>query len=95
MSPTELKRSSAVRGLLITLCVAGYAFVFKRPEASLTSAFLVGAVLQIAALAVRRMVPPKYAPQAMYALDLVVDGLTVLLFAVGVYGGILHGPDGL
>ena len=89
LTPTQMRRSSLYRGLLISLCIGGYAWVFHKPGASFTELFLVGVALQVLALLVRRFVPPDRLPQAMYIFELLVDGATVLLFALGVFGGIL------
>jgi hypothetical protein len=95
LTPTQMKRSSLYRGVLIALCVGGYAWVFDRPGASFTQMFLVGVGLQLLALAVRRVVPADRVPQTMYVLDLLIDGATVFVFALGVYGGILQMPSDL
>jgi hypothetical protein len=88
-----MQRSSLYRGILIALCIGGYAWVFKQPGASFTQMFLVGIGLQLLALAVRRLVPPDRLPHALYVFDLLVDGATVFVFALGVYGGILQMPS--
>ena len=59
---------------------------------SLKSAFLVAAGLQLAVLVLRRVVPPEQMPEAMHVFELLVDGGTILAFALGVYGGILRTP---
>jgi hypothetical protein len=92
LTPTQMRRSSIYRGLLIALCIGGYAWVFDTPGASFTQMFLVGVGLQLLALAVRRFVPPERLPFAQYVLDLLIDGATVFVFALGVYGGILNVP---
>jgi len=38
----------------------------------------------------RRWVPPEGQPAAMYAFEMIADGITVLMFALGVFGSI-HG----
>ena len=93
LTPTQMRRSSMYRGILIALCIGGYAWVFHQPGASFTQMFLVGVGLQVLALVVRRLVPPDRVPYAMYVLDLLIDGATVLVFALGVYGGILKIPS--
>jgi hypothetical protein len=89
------RRASILRGVFFSLCIAGYAWVFKKPAASFTEMFLVGAALQLAAFCLRRFVPPDRLPQAMIIFELLVDGATVLVFALGVYGGILNVPRDL
>jgi hypothetical protein len=92
LTPTQMRRSSLYRGLLITLCIGGYAWVFGKPGISFSQMFLVGVGLQLLALAVRHFVPADRVPTAMYVLDLLIDGATVFAFALGVYGGILNVP---
>jgi hypothetical protein len=50
--------------------------------------FLVGAALQLAVILMRRFVPADWQPEAIYLYEYVADGLSVLLFALGVFGGI-------
>jgi hypothetical protein len=94
-TPAQMRRSSLYRGLLISLCIGGYAWVFHQPGASFPEMFLVGVALQVLALVLRRFVPPDRLPHAMYVLDLLIDGATVFVFALGVYGGILQIPSDL
>ena len=89
------RRASIIRGVFFSLCIAGYAWAFKKPAASLTEMFLVGAALQLAAFCLRRFVPADRLPQAMNVFELLVDGATVFAFALGVYGGILNAPRDL
>lgn len=84
---------SPFRGLLIAVLVAAYGWFFHQPQASLSSAFLFAAGAQLAVVALRKFVPSTVLPQALDLFDLLADGATVLLFAVGVYGGILRMPD--
>ena len=89
----NMRFGSAVRSVFIAICISGYAWVFHQPMGSLKSAFLVAAGLQLVVIVLRRFVPTDFLPQAMYVFELLVDGGTVLTFALGVYGGILHTPD--
>jgi len=50
--------------------------------------FLVGAALQLAVILIRRFVPADMQPEAIYIYEYVADGASVLLFALGVFGGI-------
>lgn len=93
LTPTQMRRSTLYRGILISLCIGGYAWVFHKPGVSFSEMFLVGVALQVLALVVRRFVPPDRLPHAMYVLDLLIDGATVFVFALGVYGGILNNPS--
>jgi uncharacterized membrane protein (DUF441 family) len=94
-SPREMRISSRVRGVFITALIAGYGWVLHEPQASFTELLLVGAVLQVTVLLLRRWVPRDVQPQAMYVFELIVDGVTVLCFAMGVLGGIARMPDAL
>jgi hypothetical protein len=87
-----MRRSSAFRGVFIALLLAGYAWAFHQPGATLTQTFLIGIALQLLIFGLRRFVPAANLSAAMYVFELLVDGATVLLFALGVYGGILHLP---
>ena len=93
--PRDLRISSTLRGVFVALVIAIYAWVFRQPGASWTQMLLVGAALQAAVLLLRRFVPRDRLPQAMYVFELVVDGITVLVFALGVFGGIVRMPQDL
>jgi hypothetical protein len=82
--------SSAVRGIVIAVLIAGYAWISKQPAASMTAALLTAAGLQLAVILIRRFVAAEQQPLALYIFELVVDGITVLLFALGVFGGIAN-----
>jgi hypothetical protein len=88
-SPREMRLSGAVRGLLIGVLLTGYTVVSKQPGASLTATFLIGAGLQLAVIVVRRWLPAERQPLVVYIFELIADGATVLLFALGVFGGIM------
>jgi hypothetical protein len=94
-SPRELRLSSRVRGIIITALIAGYGWAFHQPQFSFVELLLVAAVLQVGVLLLRRWVPGDAQPQAMYVFEMIVDGLTVLMFALGVMGNIAHAPDAL
>jgi hypothetical protein len=87
-TPRQMRLSSAVRGSIIGILLIAYGLVFRRVGASLTECLLVAAALQFIALLLRKFVPRSMLPQAMYVFELLVDGATVLLFALGVFGGI-------
>jgi hypothetical protein len=86
----QMRIGSEVRGLFITVLIGGYAWFFNQPGASLTKLFLIGAVLQAVVIAMRKWFPIAALPFAMYVFELLVDGATVLLFALGVFGGIFR-----
>ncbi len=89
-SPREMRRSSALRGVIIAALLAFYGFVMRQPAASFTVALLIAAAMQGAVLVARRVVPPQHFAQTSYVIELLVDAATVCLFALAVYGGILH-----
>jgi hypothetical protein len=89
-TPRQMRLGTAVRGTIIGVLLVGYGLLFGRDGASFTECLLVAAGLQFLVLLLRKLVPPAMLPQAMYAFELLVDGVTVLMFALGVYGGILR-----
>lgn len=93
MSPRELRLSSAIRGAIIAGLIAAYAYIVQQPGATMTVTLLVAAGLQVAVLLLRKFVPTYLMPQALHVFELLVDGATVLLFALGVFGGVLRAAD--
>jgi hypothetical protein len=89
-SPRHLRLSSAVRAVIIGVLIAAYAFALRLPGASLALTLLIAAGLQVAVLILRKFVPTYLMPQALHVFELLVDGVTVLLFALGVFGGMLR-----
>lgn len=87
--PARPRLSSTIRGVIIGALIAAYAYVVGQPGASFTVTLLVGAALQVMVLLLRKFVPPALQNQAMQIFELAVDAATVLLFALGVFGGIL------
>ena len=81
------------RGLIIAVMIAAYAYVMDQPGASLTSSLLVAAGLQLLVIVIRRVVAGEAQPFVMYVFELLVDAATVLLFALGVFGGIINVAD--
>jgi len=92
-TPQQMRKSSAFRGLVIAVLVGFFGWFLKQPGASMTEMFLVGAAMQVMVIAIRRYVPPDLAPQVMNVVELLMDGVTVLMFALGVYGGINNLPQ--
>jgi hypothetical protein len=86
----QMRIGTEVRGLFITVLIGGYAWFFNQPGATLAQMFLVAAVLQAIVIGMRRYFPAAALPYAMYVFEFLVDGATVLLFALGVYGGIFR-----
>jgi len=89
----DLRRGAAFRSFLIAGMIAAYGWVMHQPAASFTQSFLVGIALQVVLIILKRFVPPDRLPQAMYAYETIADGVTVLLFALGVFGGIQSLPQ--
>lgn len=80
--------SSGGRGVFIAVLIGLYGWFMREPAGSLTVSLLIAAGLQIAVLALRRFVPADHLPEAMSVFEMIADGLTVFLFALGVFGGI-------
>lgn len=91
----DLRHGAAVRGLAIAAMVAAYGWFAHQPAASFKVSFLVAAVLQVVLIVLKRMVPHDQLPKVLYAYETVADGVTVLLFALGVFGGIQSIPRDL
>src|SRR5262245_25948813 len=89
-SPRDLRVSSILRGCFIGGVAAVYGWAFKLPQASPAYWLLVSAGLQVIVIVLRRVVPPDVQPRVMYVFELIVDGATVLAFALGVFGAILR-----
>ena len=86
----EPRINSYVRGGAIGFIALVYGFVMRQPGASFTASLLIAAGLQVAVLLLRRFVPPDQQPQMMNLVEMLADAATVLLFALGVYGGIVR-----
>jgi hypothetical protein len=84
--------SQWTRGTIFGVLIAVYSWVMHLPQASFTMGLLIAAGLQLLVMALRRLVPPEQLPQAMEIFELLVDSATVLMFALSVYGGIIHLP---
>ena len=85
--------ADGIRGTIIGVMIAAYAYVMNQPGASLTSTLLVAAGLQLIVIVLRRVVAPVALPSVMYVFELLVDAATVLLFALGVFGGLIRVAD--
>jgi hypothetical protein len=93
-TPRQMRLSSTVRGVIIGVMIAGYALVVRQPAASLAASLLLAVALQIAVLVLRKLVPADNHPTAMFVFELIADGLTILLFALGVYSGVFRAMEG-
>lgn len=101
-------RYGAARTALITYGIAAYTYLLARPgPADATKAFGLGAsaasfvlsglALQVLMIAARLMIKrvitdQQMAAQALDIIELVADGITVLLFAMATLGAIAHAP---
>jgi hypothetical protein len=84
----EQRFSSGGRGVFIAVLIGIYGWMTREPAGSLTVSLLFAAGVQLVVIALRRFVPADRLPQAMYVFEYIADGVTVLLFALGVFGGI-------
>lgn len=91
----ELRISSMMRGVIFGLLTAGYAVLMPYPQASLKVSLAIGAALQLAILCMRKFAPADAFPKVQYTLELLADGATVLLFALGVLGTVTTMPQDL
>jgi len=85
-SSRELRISSKTRGVAIAGLMLVYAWISEEPGITWKATFLIAAGLQIAVIVIRRVVPAKALPLAIYTFEFIADGATVLMFAVGVFG---------
>lgn len=88
-TPRQMRFNSTLRGIVIAVLLAAYGWTANIGGASFMSSLLIAAGLQIAILLSRRFLPDYLLPQVIDTLELLADAATVLLFALGVFGGIL------
>lgn len=86
--PREPRFNSLSRGFFIGAFIAIYGFFTRYPQASFTWMFLVGAALQLSLIFVRKFLPPELHGQALEVTEMIADGITVLSFAIGIFGAI-------
>ena len=105
------RRYGAARTALITYGIAAYTYLLARPGpaddakafgvgASASSFVLSGIVLQVLLIAARLVIKRvtndrDITAQALGILELIADGVTVLLFAMATFGAIAHAPEEL
>ena len=87
-SPHQERLGSWTRGIFIAALIVAYGWFIGHPQGSFAEMFVVGAAIQILVIVVRKLVPSEHHAQAQYVFELVADGVTVLVFALGVMGGI-------
>lgn len=92
-SPRQLRLGSKVRGILIGVMLFVYGILVQQPGAGFIEGLLIAAALQGGLLLMRRYAPEALVPQATYVLELFADGVTILLFAIGVFDTIARPVD--
>jgi hypothetical protein len=90
LTADERRFSTGGRGVAIAAMIAFYGWFMREPAGSWSASLLAGAGVQLLVIVLRRLVPADRLPQAMYVFEMIADGVTVLLFALGVFGGIAH-----
>ena len=93
--PSERRINDLTRGVAIAVLIVAYGWIVGLPESSFTQMLVVGIVLQVLVILVRKLVPVDRHAAAQYVFELLADGATVLCFALGVFGGIARVPEGL
>src|SRR4051794_4863532 len=91
----DLRRGLAFRSFVIAAMIAAYGGFMHQPAASFRASFLIAIALQAGLIALKRWVPHDRLPKALFAYETFADGVTVLLFALGVFGGIQAIPQDL
>ena|SRR5436190_20221659 len=92
-SSRELRVASWVRGIFIGALIVAYGWFLKMPEGSFKQMFAIGAGVQLLIIVMRRFVPRDAQPQAQYLFEMIADGVTVLVFALGVFGSVVRLPQ--
>lgn len=109
--PDPARRYGAARTALITYGIAAYTYLLARPGptgaakafgvgASASTFVLSGIALQILVIVARLLIKrvtrdQEITAQALGILELIADGVTVLLFAMATFGAIARAPDDL
>jgi hypothetical protein len=93
MQSPQMRHYAALRSALIGYGVL--AFTFFPPTRAL---MLWGIGVQVAVILARQLIrrqvrDPALATTALTVLELVADGVTVALFAIATFGGIIHIED--
>ena len=84
----DLRLSSTLRGVFIAVLIGVYGWVSKEPLVSWKASFLIAAGLQLVVIVIRRVAPPGDLARTIYLFEMIADGVTVLLFALGVFGSL-------
>jgi len=94
-------RYSALRGILITFGIGALGFLFARNASRPSLALVLGGLAVQALLVLARWLAKRHAPDEESAqkvflmLELVGNGATVLLFALGTLGGMRQAMEEL
>jgi uncharacterized membrane protein (UPF0136 family) len=86
-TPRQMRVSTTVRGVIMGALIALYSWLMDHP-AGWAGMLLVAAAVQLVIIIARRFVPPDLMPRALFVIETIADGATVLLFALGVLGPI-------
>ena len=77
-----------MRGIFIAALIVAYGWFIGHPQGSFARMFVAGAAIQILVIFVRQLLPAQQRARVQYIFELLADGVTVLMFALGVLGGI-------
>jgi hypothetical protein len=94
-SARSLRLSTRVRGVIIGALIAVYYWLGLQPEGMYRSGLIIAGLLQVAMILVRRFVPAEKVDLSTYVCEMLADGATVFLFALGVYGSTVWAPTEL
>ena len=82
--------NSWTRGTVIAAMIVGYGWFIGLPQGPSGRMFIAGAVVQLLVIVARKLLPANLRPQAQDTFELLADGVTVLVFALGVFGAIAN-----
>jgi hypothetical protein len=88
----QLRLSGPVRSALIAYGIAAFAFIVPQSSTGSRTMLIVGLVVQVVVVAARILATRhggESSANAIAIVELVADGVTVLLFALATYMGIL------
>jgi hypothetical protein len=88
----QLRLSGPLRSALIAYGIAAFAFIVPESSTGSRTMLIVGIAVQLIILLVRllaKRLGDELAPTAIAIAELIADGVTVLLFALATYMGIL------
>jgi hypothetical protein len=88
----QLRLSGPTRSALIAYGIAAFAFIVPQSATGSRTMLVVGIAVQVLLLAARwlaKRYAAELAPTTVSITELIADGVTVLLFALATYQGIL------